>query len=246
MRRFRLSWLLCASVLGICLALAAAESPAAVYNLHLVDRQPAGLHRPGVVRPFGDRRLADARGEVHRRLAVGPPQPAADELRGRGRADDLGPDPALQLLRRAELRHRLLAEHAPPSGNSAYRGRYIQLGDHTVSEVSWDNGQTLAPLRFLDERLLLQPRRARSPVARRSRRPTPASSRAARASRGTTTSTTSPRSAARTSAPTAGGAPGTIRSSSTRTLFNGADRTQTISRSTATVPIGAGSATATC
>ncbi len=55
---------------------------------------------------------ANTAGQVHSRVAMGQTQPAADEQLNRRRPPDLGPDPALQLVRNDELRRHLGSEHS--------------------------------------------------------------------------------------------------------------------------------------
>ena len=69
---------------------------------------------------------------------------------------DLGPDPALQLLRGDELRHHLLAEHRLLAATGLPRPLHPARRPYRERGLL-GRGQDLAPLRFLDEHLLLQP-----------------------------------------------------------------------------------------
>ncbi len=111
--------LLAALLAGLGLALSAQPGEAGVYNLHLVtDSVPDYTDMPSLVRSATDL-WQTPQEQVHRRLAMGPPQPPPDQLRRGRRPRNLGPHPALQLLRRDELRHHLLAEHRLLAGNWA-------------------------------------------------------------------------------------------------------------------------------
>ena len=120
-------------------------------------RQGARLHRHAFAGALHGGTSGRRRKTRHRRLAMGPPQPPPNQLR-RGRwPHNLGPDPALQLLRRDELRHHLRAEHRLLAGIGLSRPLHPARRSYRQRGLL-GRRQELAPLRFFDEHFLLQPR----------------------------------------------------------------------------------------